>query len=216
MTSAQSTGPTHRKPILGLTGGPGSGKSTVARLFAELGCGIIDADQLAHEALQQDAVLEQLVQWWGDAVLTGQGTVDRPAVGRVVFGNEAELQRLESVIHPMVHAGRAASREKMLADASVLAIIEDCPLLLESGLDDSCDAVVFVDCPLPVRLQRLQQSRGWDEKELQKREQHQIPLDIKRRSADYVVDNGEPIENVRSRVKQLLNQILGQAHQVDS
>jgi len=198
----------HRKPIIGLTGGPGAGKSTVAGLFAELGCGVIDADRLAHEALQSDSVRDQLVRWWGPAALDDSGAVSRKAVGAIVFGDAEKLRKLESVVHPVVHAGRAEARARMLVDPSVAGIVEDCPLLLESGLDAGCDAVVFVDCPRPVRLQRLQASRGWDEAELQKRERHQRPLDIKRRTADYVISNDVPIERVKREVESAFQDLL--------
>ena len=77
----------HPKPVLGLLGAPGSGKSTVARAFADLGCGVIDADRLAHEALQSQPVRDQLAQWWGDDVLDDAGRVDRSAVGKIVFAD---------------------------------------------------------------------------------------------------------------------------------
>lgn len=199
----------HAKPILGLTGAPGSGKSTVAKLFAELGCGIIDADRLAHQALDQPGVKQQLVEQWGEDILASDGGVDRPALGKRVFGDPEALKRLEAIIHPRVHAARAEARERLLADPSILAIVEDCPLLLEAGLASSCDRVIFVDCPHAIRLERVQQSRGWDEAELQKREQLQLSLDTKRESADDVISNASPIESVRADVKKLFQRIAG-------
>jgi len=185
-------------------GAPGSGKSFVASLFAELGCGVIDADRLAHEAIQTPAVRDQLRQWWGDGVLDASGRVDRSAVGKIVFGDEPELRRLEALVHPLVHAGRAQERAQFFADSAVPAVVEDCPLLLESGLDKSCDALVYIDCPYEVRLQRLAQSRGWDAEELTKRENLQTPLDTKRQSADYVISNGDTPAQVSEQVKHVL------------
>ncbi|MCG8601017.1 MAG: dephospho-CoA kinase [Verrucomicrobiales bacterium] len=198
----------HPKPVIGLLGGPGSGKSTVARAFESLGCEIIDADQLAHQAIQADQIKQQLRTWWGDDVLTPSGQIDRKAVGRIVFNSEAELRRLESVLHPLVNAGRLKRREYLFAQPDCVAVIEDCPLLLETGLDRQCDALVFIDCPFDVRLERLSASRGWDASELRRREERQAPLDTKRQSADYVISNAGPDDSVLEQARGVLQQIV--------
>lgn len=192
------------KPILGLMGAPGSGKSTIARYFAELGCGVIDADRLAHGAIQTPQAKDKLRAWWGGHVFDELGEVNRTAVGQIVFNDRDELRRLEELIHPIVHQGRATQRQALMAGPAVVAIVEDCPLLLESKLDQQCDATVFIDCPGSVRYERLLQSRGWDRAEVQKREESQLPLDIKRQSADYVILNDGPVEGIRSQVEQVL------------
>ncbi|MFN3167073.1 MAG: dephospho-CoA kinase [Phycisphaeraceae bacterium] len=205
---ADASSPTrHPKPVLGLLGAPGSGKSTVARVFADLGCAVIDADALAHAALQTDAVKARLLQWWGDRVLDADGRIDRRAVGRIVFEAPDELSRLEALVHPIVNAGRQRERERAFAHPDVAAVVEDCPLLLETGLDKQCDALVFVDCPFNTRLERLRASRGWDQAELKRREQRQIPLDTKRRAADYVVSNGKALSPVREQAEHVLQQV---------
>ena len=195
------------KPVIGLLGAPGAGKSTVARAFADCRCAVIDADQLAHLALEEQDVKDQLSQWWGDRVLDGSGRVDRKAVGRIVFADADELLRLEQLVHPRVHAGRARERQRAFADDAVRAVVEDCPLLLETGLDKQCDALVFIDCPLEIRLARLADSRGWDEAELKSREQRQVPLDIKRRSANYVISNGQAAAQLREQAEHVLQQL---------
>lgn len=195
------------KPILGLMGAPGAGKSAAASLFAEAGCAVVDADQLAHDAIQADHVRAQLRGWWGDGVFDASGAVNRKAVGAIVFADKGALKKLEALIHPIVHRGRAELRRRYMQDASVQAVVEDCPLLIESGLDEQCDRLVFIDCPEPIRLQRLQDTRGWDAEEAKKRQEHQLPLDTKRRSADYVIDNGEPFEVVRKQVREVLEQL---------
>ena len=206
---ADTTPTPNPKPVLGLLGAPGAGKSTVARFFAELGCAVIDADALAHRAIQADDVKQQLRQWWGDRVLDAEGSIDRKTVGQIVFREEAQLRRLEAVLHPRVNAGRERERERAFADPSVVAVVEDCPLLLETGLDQQCDALVLVDCPFEVRLQRLAESRGWDAAELQRRESRQVPLDIKRQSADYVISNDKAPAQVREQAKHVLQQVSG-------
>ncbi len=180
-----------RVPTLGLLGAPGAGKSHVARVFAGLGAAVIDADALARAVLDDPEVAGELAAWWGADVLTDQGQVDRSAVAQRVFGDRpaavANRERLEGLIHPRVNAARAAARAGHLADPAVTAVIEDCPLLLEEGLEGRCDALVYVDTPWEVRLERVSTARGWDAAELARRDKSQLPLDIKRRRADYVL-----------------------------
>lgn len=204
--------PTPRRvPTLGLLGAPGAGKSHVARVFAGLGAAVIDADALARVVLDDPEVAQELAAWWGPSVLTDQGRVDRAAVGRRVFGDAAAAvasrKRLEALIHPRVNAARAAARARHLADPAVSAVIEDCPLLLEEGLEGGCDALVYVDTPWAVRLERVSAARGWDADELARREKSQIPLDIKRRRADYVVQGTAARPAVHQACRRILVQL---------
>lgn len=207
------------KPVIGLMGGIGSGKSLVARQFAELGCGVIDADQLARDAYADPAVVGQIVDWWGKAVINEQDghgdgqvseavTLDRRKIAAIVFDQPAERERLEGLIHPVVHTGRKVLRERFEADSGVVAIVEDCPLLLEVGLEDECDVLVFVDSPRDQRLARVQSTRGWDEAELTRREKNQIGLDKKVDRADYVLKNDAGEAECFAHVRRVLSQIL--------
>lgn len=181
-----------RVPTLGLLGAPGAGKSHAARAFAQLGAAVIDADALARAELDAPAVARTLAEWWGPEVLAAGGGVDRVAVARRVFGDDAaaavERARLEGLIHPRVNAARAAALARHRADPSVAAVVEDCPLLLERGLEGGCDVLVLVETPQAVRRERVARGRGWDTDELARREKSQLPLDTKRRRADYVLD----------------------------
>jgi len=202
----------HSKPVIGIVGGIGSGKSTVAGHFGSLGCGVIDADALARAALQDEEVKRQLVAWWGEGILDAAGRVDRKAVGRIVFDDDDALAKLESVVHPKVHAGRQRVRRQFETDDDLVAIVDDTPLLLEKQLDSEVDVLVYVDVPRDERLRRLRASRGWDEAELARREKKQLPLDIKRQRADYCIDNGVDASACLQHVRRVLPSIL-QAHQ---
>lgn len=197
-----------RKPVIGLVGGIGAGKSTIARLFERLGCGVIDADVLAGQALQRPAVKRRLKAWWGPAVLTAAGNVDRRRLADITFGHPSQLKRLEGLIHPLVHQARRRLRRRYDRNTRIKAIIEDVPLLLEKGLVGQCDAVVYVRAKRAVRLRRLARSRGWSRHELQRREKAQAPLDKKRRNADYVIDNNADMGDSLSQTRRVLSQIL--------
>ena len=194
-------------PTIGLMGAPGSGKSLVARQMASMGCVVIDSDDLARRALEEPDVIRQIGRWWGDGVLKPGGGVDRKALARIVFADPVELKKLESLTHPIVHAGRALLRRQALARPGTRAIIEDSPLLLESGINRDCDVLVLVDAPFDVRLDRVQRTRGWDAEELCRREKNQMPLDIKRQRADYVIINDADEAHCLEQTRRVLSQI---------
>jgi dephospho-CoA kinase len=164
-------------------GGIASGKSFWAKIFSDLGCLIIDADQLVSDTYRDPAILTQLQSWWGPTILHPDGTLDRAAVARIIFTDPAQRHRLESLIHPEVHR----RREEIMHHAATLsprprAAVWDIPLLLETGLHTLCDALVFIDTPLDIRIQRAR-LRGWDASELAKRQAAQAPLTDKQRLA---------------------------------
>ena len=203
------------KPIIGIVGGIGSGKSHVAGLFAELGCLVIDSDAQVREAYRDPAVLATIREWWGGDVFRPDGTLDRSAVAGKVFGDPAEKRRLEALIHPLVHAAREQAMRGAAGDPQVVAYVWDTPLLLEVGLRDQCDAIVFVDAPFEARLARVRATRGWDEAELVRREKSQMPLDTKRRLSEYPLNNaahaGADVSgstDLREQVRRVLSQIL--------
>lgn len=193
---------------MGLMGQPGSGKSTVASVMAEMGGGVVDADALSRGVLAEPAVVDELVSWWGEGVRSDDGTLDRAAVGRRVFSDPEALARLEGLVHPRVAEGRAALHRQYESDPAIRFIVEDCPLLIESGLDASCDRLLLVEAPREVRLKRVT-SRGWDAAELERREAQQAPLDTRRSRADDVVTNAgdrqQILEPIRRAVRSLLS-----------
>ena len=194
------------RPIIGIIGGIGSGKSFVASLFGELGAYVIKSDDLAHAVYRQPAVKQTLRQWWGDEVLQADGSVNRKAIAARVFGDRAELKRLEELVHPLVNAERERLMEQAHADPAVTAFVWDTPLLVETDLHQLCDAVVFVDAPEDVRRARVR-GRGWGAEELVRREKLQLALDKKRLVSDYIISNAAPAEAVCQQVRQVFSSI---------
>ena len=197
-----------RKPIIGIAGGIGSGKSFVASLFGQLGCQVIDSDQQVREAYRDGRVKTALRTWWGDKVFDADGAVDRRAVARLVFDDPPQRERLEALLHPIVAERRDAAMREAAADPSLVAFVWDTPLLFEAGLAGGCDAIVFVDAPREVRLARVRAARGWDEAELDRRQNLQWPLDKKHRMSHHVIRNTADVGVVRDQVRVTLSRIL--------
>lgn len=197
-----------RKPIIGITGGIGAGKSLVADIMRELGAAIVDSDRLARQELSDPQVMLTLRQWWGQTIVGSDGAIDRSAVAAIVFVDRTELKRLEDLLYPRIDRHRQSLVDDFQQDSDVRAIVYDAPKLYEAGLDRKCDCVVFVDAPWEVRVGRATQSRGWDEAELRKREKMQDPLEPKRAKADYVVSNQFDIKTLRPTVQQVFNSVL--------
>ncbi|MHC4968421.1 MAG: dephospho-CoA kinase [Planctomycetota bacterium] len=200
------SGPTVGRPVIGLAGGVGAGKSAVAAILSRLGCVVCNSDDLGRQALREPAIRTKLVGWWGREVLDEAGEIDRAAVAAIVFRRPEELQRLELLVHPWIEARRKALFEMAPADACALVI--DAPLLFEAGLDAECDAVIFVDADRGTRLARVADGRGWDEQALGRREDSQLPLDEKRARSDYVVSNNGDLRALSEQVHRTLNEIV--------
>lgn len=197
-----------KKPIIGLTGAPGAGKSTVARQFEKLGCAVIDADQLNHEVLTDPNVIQKIVSWWGERVLRADGQLDRQTVGTIVFENPDKLNQLTQLVHPLI-----AEREKELialyqGTSDVVAVVMDVPLLVETGQDAWCDVIIFVDCQETTRWNRLRIDRGWEEEKTKKIENLQLGLNCKAQKADYIIRNNSNISEIARQVNNILSSIL--------
>jgi len=193
------------KPIIGLAGGIASGKSFVANLFGQCGCTVINSDDLVHAAYVDPAVLATVRQRWGNGVLRVDGSIDRKALGKIVFQSPSDRADLQALTHPIVDQIRQRTMQANIADA--LAFVWDSPLLFETGLNDRCDGVVFVDVPQAERAKRAA-LRGWDAAELARREKSQWPLDKKRALSHYVLQNTADATPTRDEVCRLLSQIL--------
>lgn len=194
---------------VGLTGGIASGKSTVSAILAELGAVVIDADALAREVVARGTPgLDAVVAEFGPGILTPEGDLDRPAMGARVFADPQARQRLESIIHPLVHA-RASQLE---AEAPIDAVVvHDIPLLAEGDRAGSFDAVVVVDAPADLQLSRMVADRGWTAADAESRIAAQASREDRLAIATYVIDNtGTPAE-LREQVERVYATLAGPA-----
>jgi dephospho-CoA kinase len=194
------------KPVVGLIGGMGSGKSFVADLFRQRGAKVISGDQLGHEALRQPDMQAQVVQRWGPRVLDEHGAVDRRRLGAIVFADAGERRALEAIVFPWIERRIREEVAAAQADPHIALIVLDAAIMLEAGWHTVCDWVVFIEVPREERLRRLAEQRGWSAKEVQEREMAQMSLDEKRSRADYVVENTGPLEHLAQQVDHLLRQ----------
>lgn len=195
--------------LIGLTGNIASGKSIVAQLFAERGATIIDADILAREAVTKGSpALEAIVARWSAEVLDADGNLDRAALRHRVFKDQTDLDALNAIVHPEVMRRRsqeiAAARAR--GDKVVVCVI---PLLFERHLADDFDTIVLVDAPRSIRLERIVRDRGIDEAEAMKMIAAQMPADLKRARADYVIENAGTREDLESEVDRVWQEIAG-------
>ncbi len=184
---------------VGLTGGVGSGKSTVSAMLDELGAVIIDADKLAREVVAKDTPgLAAVVEEFGPDLLTPDGDLDRPAMGAIVFADEAKRRVLESIVHPLVFERIVALEEAASPDD---VVVHDIPLLAESGRADTFDAVIVVDAPPEMQIERMIRDRGWTREEAESRIAAQAARHDRLAIATYVIENSGSLEELRERVE---------------
>jgi dephospho-CoA kinase len=192
---------------VGLTGGIASGKSTVSAILAELGAVVIDADLIAREVVARGTPgLDAVVAEFGPSLLTAEGELDRPAMGRLVFGDEGARQRLEAIVHPLV-IERMAALEQAAGPDDV--VVHDIPLLAEGGRADTFDAVVVVDAPRELQLARMLSERGWTREDAEARIAAQATREQRRAVATHVIDNSGSLEQLRSRVEAVYDELRG-------
>jgi len=193
--------------MIGLTGNIASGKSTVAHLFAARGATIIDADALSRRAVEPGTpALRSIVARWGTGVLSPDGSLDRAALRHVVFDRPDELEALNAIVHPEV--GRL--RDEEIAEASARGdrvVVCDIPLLFERRLADSFTRIVLVDAPRPIRLERLMRDRGLSQEEAVQMIAAQMPAELKRARADFVIENAGTREQLADRVREVWDAI---------
>jgi dephospho-CoA kinase len=200
-------------PVLGLIGAIGGGKSRVAAILAGRGALVIDADRVGHAVLRRRRVCDRLVARFGEGIVArapedGSLTIDRRALGAVVFADPVALRVLESMVHPLMRRSfeQAIARAERRGEAP--AVVLDAAILLEAGWDELCDRILYVDAPRDQRLARLSAQRGWTEARLDERERAQWPADVKRQRADAVVVNDSSPEYLEATIESLWSTLL--------
>jgi dephospho-CoA kinase len=189
---------------VGLTGGIGSGKSTVSNLFEELGITIIDTDVIAHELVNNSSVLNDIVDTFGQKVLNQDGTLNRKKLADIVFNQKTEKQRLENILHPRIRS-KVNELIQLLRSSEnpPLYVIVVIPLLLETGFTDITDRIIVVMSDEDTRINRvmLRDHRSMDE--IRSIINHQVSDEIRLRNADDIIDNNHDIGNLKHQILQL-------------
>lgn len=180
---------------VGLTGGIGSGKSTVSRLLSSYGAVVVDADKVAREVVAAGTPgLAAVTKEFGTAVIRPDGELDREALGAVVFSDPERLAALNAIVHPLVGRRTQELEDEAAADGAAVVVL-DVPLLAENGLAPLYDEVVVVDCPVEVAVARLVGQRGMSEADARARIAHQASREERLAVATHVLDNsGTPAE----------------------
>ncbi len=197
-----------QKPVIGILGGICSGKSTVAGEFAKLGCKVIDADKIAHELVQKEAVREKIVGLFGRAILDSAGQIDHRKLADVVFADAEKLLSLNKITHPFVLERAEELIRQYNQQSQVKAIVLDMPLLVEVGWAERCDKLVFVDCRQELRADRAKKMGIFDENQIKIRENFQISLDKKVDIADNAINNNSEFSALVSQVVSIFSNVV--------
>ena len=192
--------------VIGITGGVGTGKSTVARMFQQLGAAILDADVIAHQAMEPKRLAwREIVRAFGEGMVNEDETINRRKLARLVFCDEASRRRLERILHPRVLREIKRRLHRLRRSKRVRAVVLDVPLLIEAGAQGVADALVVVTAPPEVQRARLAAQHGWSDEEIQARINSQSELSAKAALADEVIDNSNGVEFTRTQVKRIWN-----------
>ncbi len=190
---------------VGLTGAVASGKSAVAAKLAALGAVVIDADKLARQVVEPGTPgLGAIKDTFGEDVLLPDGSLNRPALAAIVFSDEAQRAKLNAIVHPLVRADAQKLRDAAPEQALV---VEDIPLLVESGQAEKFDAVVVVQAPLEERMRRMVYDRGWTEADAKARIAAQATDEQRAAVADYLLDNSGSLAELEAQVESLYQQL---------
>ena len=197
-----------KKPIIGILGGICSGKSSVAAEFCKFGCGIVDADEIAHGLLNEETVKGKIISIFSNDILDEQGKIDRKKLAKEAFIDTQKISELNSIVHGQVLSKAEELINQYNSNPKVKAIVLDMPLLMEVGWDKKCDKLIFVDCKRQLRAERAQKYCDFDENELKIRENFQISLDKKKKISDNVVNSNSDFLDLSRQVAEIFSDIV--------
>ena len=193
---------------VGLTGGIATGKSTVSRLFVECGARFIDADVLARDVVAPGRpALRQIVEAFGREMLRQDGTLDRDRLGKAVFGDPAQLEKLNAIVHPHVAVEQERRSREIAGKDPHAVIVYDAALLIEAGAHKRMDKIVVVTADEPTQSSRLQARNHLSADEAGRRIAAQMPLAEKVKVADYVIDGTLPLEPLRAAIRRIYDEL---------
>lgn len=199
-----------RRIIAALTGSIGSGKSSAARRFEELGATVVDADVLARLAVAPGtSALESIRRTFGDEVLTAAGELDRKRLGTVVFGDRNKLKTLESIVHPEVRRLFDQELRSFLGNSASPVFIYVVPLLFEAGRHPAIERVITVTSPRDEAIRRIMERDGCDRALAEKKFDSQLPPEEKERRSDFVIRNDSTLEHLRNEVDRVYDSLRG-------
>lgn len=202
--------------VIGVTGGVGTGKSTVARMFEALGARVFDADRITHQLMRpRTPVWRRIRSLFGEDLLGKRGVIDRGRLGRIVFRRPKDLRRLTRIVHPAVRK-EIEKRLALLRRRHPRAVVVlDVPLLVEALSRYRLHALVVVSASLPTAARRLRKARGWDLAEVKRRGRFQLPLRVKEKQADFLVKNDGSYASTRRQVLGIWERIKKEENRVN-
>lgn len=195
----------NKKPVIGILGAPGSGKSSVAAEFEKLGCAVIDADKIAHKLLENNDIKQKIRDCFGLGVFDENEDIDRAKLGDIVFENEENVKKINDIIHGQVLIKCSQLLAEYHSNRDVMAIVLDMPLLLEVGWKSRCDKLIFVDTAPQIRAERAGKQQKLNKKQLKKREFFQISLDKKAQTAHYIIQNNSDLPALSGQVVRIFS-----------
>lgn len=192
---------------VGLTGGIGTGKSTVSRILRQSKMAVIDADELAREVVKKDSQgFKEVVKAFGSSIVSQNGELDRKALGQKVFSDQSKLKVLENIIHPLVRS-LSLQKKKELAQNGEKIAFYDVPLLFEKNMEELFDQIVVVNCDPQIQKRRLIERDGFSSEEAERRISSQLSLEEKVRAAHFTIHNNGSLEDLEKQVAELISKL---------
>ena len=193
--------------LVGITGGMGSGKSSLARLLTERGAILVDADRITHRVLGGEEVIQALREALGEDIVDARGDLDRSEVGRRAFSSEENWRLLNRIVRPPLAAALWGEVERAVKMSEGKIVVVDAPLLFEWDSQERFDAVIVVDAEEALCIERAKQRSKFSEEEIRQRMAYQMPAERKREKADYVVDNDGDLDQLRRQVDRVWREL---------